>query len=138
MESKLLRRYPLGSFLFLPTIAHPTMQSRERDSPTRDCIVGCAIVGRKRKDPRGYRRSSLDSIREGREAHNQGHPTGTVRGGGTAVRVRSRKYGLCRHKVNPIYFLITSEARDLQLKRYKGTADSSSLLLLGMTTLLIG
>src|SRR5438876_4339898 len=28
MESKLLRRYPLGSFLFLPTIAHPTMQSR--------------------------------------------------------------------------------------------------------------
>src|SRR5207249_5829725 len=82
--------------------------------------------------------SSDLSIREGREAHNQGHPTGTVRGGGTAVRVRSRKYGLCRHKVNPIYFLITSEARDLQLKRYKGTADSSSLLLLGMTTLLIG
>src|SRR5207248_993195 len=99
---------------------------------------GRGIVGRKRKDPRGYRRTSLDSIREGREAHNQGHPTGTVRGGGTAVRVRSRKYGLCRHKLNPIYFLITSEARDLQLKRYKGTADSSSLLLLGMTTLLIG
>src|SRR5213080_4007705 len=91
-----------------------------------------------RKDTRGYRGRRLDSIRESKEGHKQGHPTGTVRGGGTAVRVRSRKYGLCRHKVNPTYFVITREARDLQLKRYKGTADSSSLLLLGMTILLIG
>src|SRR5437867_1631850 len=49
MESKLLRRYPLGSFLFLPTIAHPTMQSRVGLSLSR--APGIRRPEAVRKDP---------------------------------------------------------------------------------------